>query len=91
MHLSNARLYLQHQILACVKAASDYLVKEGYIEQAALSIAITNYALTKVLWLKKPMSTPDLPRTYVIAECYVAMEPGESLWQLKERDGFSEE
>ena len=31
------------------QAASDYFVKEGYIEQGALPIAITNYALTNVL------------------------------------------
>jgi hypothetical protein len=60
---------------------------------------MANYAFANVLWLKKPMSTPDLPREYVITECYAAMEPSDSLWhrhlekmeQLKERDQSSEE
>ena len=81
------------------QASSNFFVKERYIEQRSISIAITDYALTNVLWLKKPMSAPDLPRKYVIAECYAAMEPGESLWrkyfekveQLKERKELSEE
>lgn len=81
------------------QAGSNFFVKEGYIEQGSTPIAITDYALTNVLWLKKPMSAPDLPRKYVIAECYAAMEPGESLWhkylgkieQLREREELSEE
>ncbi|MFC2056850.1 hypothetical protein ACFLTO_04715 [Chloroflexota bacterium] len=81
------------------QAASDYFVKGEYIEQGSIPVAITDYALTNVLWLKKPMRAPDLPRKYIIAECYAAMEPTESLWrkylgkieQLKARQELSEE
>lgn len=84
---------------ALCQAASDFFIKDGYIAVGSIPIAITDYALTNVLWLKKPMSAPDLPRKYVIAECYAAMEPGEGLWhkylekikQLKEREELSEE
>ena len=77
----------------------EFFVKGGYISEGSVPIAITDYALTNILWLKKPMTAPDLPRKYVIAQCYAAMEPTEGLWhryldkikKLRERKEISED
>jgi len=78
---------------------TEFFVGENYVNQGSVPIAVTDYALTNILWLKRPMRAPNLPRKYVIAECYAAMEPGDRLWhkyldkvkQLKERGDISED
>lgn len=78
---------------------TEFFVGGNYVNQGSAPIAVTDYALTNILWLKRPMSAPTLPRKYIIAECYAAMEPGERLWhkyldkvkQLKERGDISED
>lgn len=46
---------------------------------AAIAPCITDYALTNVLWLKKPTAVPTLPRKRIIADYYAAMQPNEYL------------
>lgn len=81
------------------QANTRFFVGRNYIDQGSVPIAVTDHALTNILWLKKPASAPDLPRKYVIAECYAAMEPGDRLWykyldkvkQLRDRGDISED
>ncbi len=47
----------------------------------AVSPCLTDYALTNLLWLKRPTAAPDLPRKRVIADCYAATRPTERLWR----------
>ena len=42
---------------------------------------LTDYALTNILWLKRPTAAPDLPRKRIIADCYAATRPTEELWR----------
>lgn len=78
---------------------TEFFVGGNYINQGSAPIAVTDHALTNILWLKRPASAPNLPRKYIIAECYAAMEPGDRLWykyldkvkQLKDRGDISEE
>ena len=46
-----------------------------------MPIAVTDHSLTTILWLKKPMAAPDLPRKHIVADCYAAMEPSDNLWR----------
>lgn len=46
----------------------------------SVSPCLTDYALTNLLWLKKPTAAPGLPRKRVIADCYAATRPSEHLW-----------
>lgn len=79
------------------RVSAEFFQEEGYIRVGSIPMAITDYALTNVLWLKKPMAAPNLPQKYITAECYAAMEPGEHLWrkyldkisQLKDREEIS--
>jgi hypothetical protein len=48
----------------------------------AVSPCLTDYALTNLLWLKRPTAAPDLPRKRIIADCYAATRPTEQLWRL---------
>lgn len=51
---------------------------------------ITDYALTNLLWLKKPIKAPDLPKKKIIADCYAATQPSVRLWNayIKEIDSL---
>jgi hypothetical protein len=45
-----------------------------------ISTVITDLSLANIAWLKAPLTFPDVPQTEVMAACYAAMEPSESLW-----------
>lgn len=66
---------------ALCKVGAEFFVTEDYIDRSSIPMAITDYALTSLLWLKSPMLAPDFPTKFVIAECYAAVEPSERLWQ----------
>lgn len=42
--------------------------------------AITDRVLATLVWLKKPMRAPDLPRKQIMADCYAALRPNPVLW-----------
>lgn len=74
-----------------VKASKDFLYEPS--SGGALPPAITDYDLTTLLWLKRPMDAPDLPRKRIIADCYAATKPNDRLWQkyMREVDRLEEE
>ena len=41
----------------------------------------TDYTLTNLLWLKKPIKAPDLPKKRIIADYYAAVQPSGQLWK----------
>lgn len=66
---------------ALCKVGTRLFQTEGYIDKDCVPVAITDYGLTALLWVKTPMAAPDLPAKFVIAECYAAVEPNERLWR----------
>lgn len=58
-----------------------------------VSPCLTDYTLTNILWLKKPMASPELPRKRIIADCYAATRPDEPMWRkyLNEIDKLSKD
>ncbi len=58
-----------------------------------VSPCLTDYTLTNILWLKKPMAAPELPRKRIIADCYAATQPDEPMWRkyLDEIDKLSKD
>ncbi len=62
-------------------------------KQNIISPCLTDYTLTNILWLKKPMAAPDLPRKRIIADCYAAIQPDERMWRgyLNEIDKLSKD
>jgi hypothetical protein len=80
-------IYIEDSIATFVTAnltlcnvAAKFLVAEAQTDRNCAPIAITDYALTALLWLKTPMHAPDLPVKRIIAECYAAVEPSERMW-----------
>jgi len=66
---------------ALCRVGSKFFQAEGYIDKSNVPIAISDYGLTALLWVKTPMAAPELPTKFVIAECYAAVEPNERLWR----------
>lgn len=58
-----------------VKAANEFLSFD--LQSKEPPIAVTDWDLMNLLWLKKPVSAPTLPRKRLIAECYAAVQPSD--------------
>lgn len=74
-----------------IKEVNRYL----NIDESLIGIMpiISDYAFTNFLWLKKPLVSNDLSRKRIIAECYAATQPTESLWNkyIREIDNLKDE
>ncbi len=53
---------------------------EGY-RDTTVPLCLLDHAFTTIVWLKKPLRAPDLPRKCIIADCYAAMNPPDNLWK----------
>jgi len=47
----------------------------------SVNFCITDYALGNLLWLKNPISAPNLPRKRLLADSYATIQPSEQLWK----------
>jgi len=61
------------------KVCHDFF--RGVDSESSVSPCLSDYALTNILWLKKPLAAPDLPRKRIIADYYAATKPDEYLWK----------
>ncbi len=43
-------------------------------------LAVTDYEITNLIWLKDPITASGLPRKRLIADCYAAIQPNDALW-----------
>lgn len=59
------------------RVARDFVARD--LGEVSLAPCITDHALTTVLWLKKPVAAPDLPRKRIIADCFAATQPSEQM------------
>jgi len=65
---------------ALVRLSRDYFYQDA--TSAAVPPCMTDYLLTNLLWLKKPLKAPNLPRKRIIADYYAATQPQERFWKL---------
>jgi|GEM_PF-6854761 len=71
----------------------------GEYGKTTVSPIINDYVLTTLLWIKQPNRMPDLPKLRVIADCYAALQPKESLlksylekiYELKTQEKITED
>ena len=61
-----------------VRAAREFGHSEGVAP--SVSPALSNHALTNMLWLKLPVQAQALPRKRLIAASYAATQPDDKLW-----------
>lgn len=80
-HIENCVALFLTTNSALARASWQFFVKQKYLSEQTVPIALTDHSLTTLLWLKRPLSAPDLPRKHIIADCYAAMEPGNALWK----------
>lgn len=66
---------------ALAYSTAKYFRDEKLIPTGTVPLAVTDYALTTILWLKRPMAYPNLPRKHIIADSFAAMEPPDHLWR----------
>lgn len=43
-------------------------------------LVMMDSSVATLLWVKAPMAQPDLPKKQIIADCYAAMSPSQSMW-----------
>lgn len=99
-HIESCRAIFVTTNSAMVRAVRQFFCDEyNEYTDAAVSICTVDYYLTTLVWLKKPISAPDLPRKRIIADCYAAMNPPSHLWdrylreieRLQKKGDISEE
>lgn len=76
---------------ALSRQCANYFSASG--KREVVSPCLTDYTLTNILWLKRPIESPELPRKRIIADCYAATQPDERMWRryLSEIDKLSKE
>jgi hypothetical protein len=58
-----------------VEAVNEFAGMEE--DSPLVPLAISDWDLTNLTWLKKPLKAPDLPRKRLLADCYGAVQPSD--------------
>ena len=76
VHLETCRAVLitnNHRLVIASKVFFDS-------ERHGWPLAMMDSTLNALLWVKSPTSTPDLPKSQVVADCFTALAPSPALW-----------
>jgi hypothetical protein len=90
-------IFVTHNV-NLVAASRKYMGLEDW-ERDTIPLAVPDHLLTTLLWLKEPIAAPNLPDHAIIADCFAAMRPDDSLWRryvekiedLRRRDTVTED
>lgn len=75
----NAKAIFVTTNLDLVRASSGFF---GHIEgPGSIPVCFSVGTLTRLAWVKRPMSAPDLPKHMLIASSYASLNPSRTLWQ----------
>lgn len=75
-YFENSRAIFVTSNFPLVLAAKEYFKDE----RQHIDLAMTDFYITNILWLKKPTKHPDLPIKRAIADIYAALSPSDDLW-----------
>lgn len=64
-----------------VRAATRYFTQEYDHRGPLVPLAMLSDLFGTLAWLKHPVAAPELPVKIVIADCYAALNPSDSLWK----------
>lgn len=67
--------------MSLAKASTTFFREEGNIQTSGVAHCLSFHVFTTLVWLKKPLRAPELPRKRIIADCYAAMNPDDKLWK----------
>jgi hypothetical protein len=78
-HLESARAIFLTSNANLVQASAEFFKEtpNGF----EVPVCTLASQLGTVVWLKKPMAAPCLPRRQIVADCIAALEPGTHLWE----------
>lgn len=75
-YLENSKAIFVTSNFLLIKAVHNYFKDE----RQNVDIAMTDFYMTNILWLKKPTKYPELPKKRAIADIYAALIPDDNLW-----------
>ena len=59
---------------------SAYSYGSNHEELKSISAVITDFSLANIVWLKSPLDSNDIPKKFLIRDCYAALRPSDTLW-----------
>jgi hypothetical protein len=71
---------------ALVEASKRFFREEYGSQTSRVPHCILDHHLTTLVWVKKPLDVPDLPRRAIVADCYAALNPSDALWRMYLRE-----
>ena len=74
--LENCRAAMVTTNRNLVRVSRDFADFDGH----AWPLGITDDNLATLLWVKQPMSAPDLPKHQLLAHCYTLLAPSNRMW-----------
>lgn len=75
----NAKAIFVTTNLDLVRASSSFFTDiEGL---GSIPVCLSVGTLTRLAWVKRPLSVPDLPKHMLIASSYASLNPSRALWQ----------
>jgi len=77
-HVETCKAILLTSNAPLAKISAEQL---GSGRQTDVPPCISDVTLTTLLWLKSPSLAPDLPRKWLLADCYAALSPTPQLWE----------
>lgn len=63
-----------------VRASAEFF-RQNASSLTAIPNCVHAAAFTTLMWLRRPLDAPDLPRQLILADAFVAMNPGPRLWK----------
>lgn len=79
--VENCRAVFVTTNTSLASAARDFAYGSSSAPNGTVPPVLIDQEFTNTLWLKRPMDFPDLPKKRIIADCYAATQPSESLWR----------
>lgn len=66
--------------ISLARACARFFRKEYH--GTTVPLCTVDNVLTTIMWVKKPITAPDLPKKRIIADCYAALNPQDNLWKI---------
>ena len=80
--LSQCRAVFLTTNVSLARTSNQFFREEHGLLRDVIPPSVDDFALTSYLWINMPVQAPqDLPRKRIIADCYAATQPSDTLWQ----------
>ncbi len=80
-HIENCNAMFVTTNASLARCSARFFTEEFRNVGGAVPHCVLDYLLGTLVWLKRPLKAPDLPRKRMIANCYAALNPPDNLWR----------